>query len=379
MNIPCRYQVTLLGVRPKDSRHTLLNPGLHYLLDEDDICYYIGFTREEYSKVRETPPNPVRTAMWQTCANIALFSLAFAGINTDQLASNEIVTGPQGGITEEEEKEIMTEFVDGDEKMKNEDNGVNKEQSDTSHTASVHFHLGSEEGDGGRGEVEEDSDLVSISKEHSTCELPSTESSCSTVKRGLTCELPSTESSCSTVKRGLKLLRFHSKMDIHANPVVKVKVHTVTPVETPEGEEEDKLMFEPITTSTRGRNDDIISLAEEGYASLLKTPTDHTMLTPPTNRSNKSRRSLRRSLSDSSLTDMMDVINSRTKNKAIIYSSQLSLVKDSDTQLGSQDHPSSSHAHIFPPLARAFRRMSSWGAGRPTIGTVDFKGSQEVK
>ena len=55
------------------------------MLDEDDVCYYIGFTREEYSKVRETPPSALRTALWQTCANMAMLSLSVAGIDVDQL------------------------------------------------------------------------------------------------------------------------------------------------------------------------------------------------------------------------------------------------------------------------------------------------------
>ena len=98
-----------MGVRPHGSASTLLNPGLHYTLREDDICYYIGFTREEYSKVRENAPSRVRTALWQTCASIALQSLTVAGFTPDLTSEEE---GKEEGKEEVVEEEVEEDTED---------------------------------------------------------------------------------------------------------------------------------------------------------------------------------------------------------------------------------------------------------------------------
>ena len=329
--IPCpvvgvlnRYQVTLLGVKPKDSRDILLNPGLHYILQEDDVCYYIGFTREEYSKVRETPPSPVRMAIWQTCANLALLSLSLAGISTEQLG---VELGAEPG--EEEE-------------------GKSEEERLTSDVTDCFSE----------GGVEEEEEGVEP------------QMSCPTSNEPSSCELPLPEDTCPIVKRGLKLLRFHSKIDVHANPVVKVNFCTPTPVPTPE-EETDESTFDlrpPKLCPDDAR------LVEEGR--IIRPQFNPIVEALPVGRR---RRSLRRSMSESSLTGVMGDSQANLKKHGIIYSSQLSLMEGQGSKVD-ETSGRGGHAHIFPPLARVLRRMSSWNNQRslPFGTVVDFEGSQEV-
>ena len=58
-----RYHVTLLGVRGHEDQHIHLNPGLDHIMHADDTVYYIGFTREEYSKVGGA--SHIHTALWE--------------------------------------------------------------------------------------------------------------------------------------------------------------------------------------------------------------------------------------------------------------------------------------------------------------------------
>ena len=341
-------------MKRRDSREILLNPGLHYNLEEDDVCYYIGFTREEYSKVRETPPSAVRTAIWQMCANVGLLAISIAGINAEQLGVEPGAESPAG---EEGEKEsidggyVEEEEEEEEEEEREEKSEMEKVLSCVSHSA-VRFQLGGASEDEG---VEPPSSCL-ISQDPSTSDLPSS------------------DAMYSIVKRGLKLLRFHSNMDCHANPVVKVHFCNTTPIPTPEEQGS--------TFDLRPLKHDDMRLVEEGHGGLkpplnpiLVTPPTHILVTPPTSRPR--RRSLRRSVSESSLSGIMAEImaESPTKNKGIMYSSQLSLVGSKGDNLSRVD----SHAHLFPPLAKVIRRMSSWNAHRPSVGAVvDFGGSEEV-
>lgn len=63
---PPRYHVTLLGVRGPNDQHMHLNPGLDHIMRQEDIVYYIGFTKEEYSKVGRA--SHVHTALWEVCS-----------------------------------------------------------------------------------------------------------------------------------------------------------------------------------------------------------------------------------------------------------------------------------------------------------------------
>ena len=350
--------MTLLGVRPKNTRHTLLNPGLHYILNEDDICFYIGFTREEYSKVREATPSPVRTAIWQTCANLALLSMSVAGINTDQLGDDE---GGGGGGGEEgrggggggERGEggggEEVKWDSGEVREDGESVRVGDRRGSILSQQSVRFHIaGSDEGPG-------------------MDRVPSTG------------ELPNAESSHNVVKRGLRLLRFHSRLDIHANPVVKVNVSTpVTCSISPSPLLEEKEGDGAVTFDAPPTRDNVC-LIEEGRGLTPPTQEIHVVTTLPMNRGG---RSLRHSLSDDNLSEIAAEPNTDlTDHGSIIYSSQLSLVNDpgskgSETQLP-PEQAGGGHSRFFP-LTEVFRRMSSWNNRQPSIGNVDFKGSQEV-
>lgn len=55
--------MTLLGVRGPQDQHMHLNPGLDHIMQQEDIVYYIGFTKEEYSKVGRA--SHVHTALWE--------------------------------------------------------------------------------------------------------------------------------------------------------------------------------------------------------------------------------------------------------------------------------------------------------------------------
>ena len=363
--------MTLLGVRPKNSRDILLNPGLHYTLDEDDVCYYIGFTREEYSKVRETPPSEVRTVLWQTCANMALLSLSIAGIDPDTLGDHTDsgkMEGPKLPSSLDSQSAVHSEAEErggGGGGGGAEDGEGEIERVQSSSHISVQFHIPSETED-------EQEQLVSekASKEPSISEGHSASES-------------------NVVKRGLKLLRFHSRLDLHANPVVKIKVPT--PVTT------------PVTCTTPLPVEEIDVASEDepdGNEAVFELkPSLHTVEEGRSQRSaaykarfearsplRSQRRSLRCSISDHSLSEYMDKPRRGPKldGKGIIYSSQLSLAQparaNGNTTLFSEDSVAG-HSQFFLPLSHVIRRMSSWNANHPSShGTIaDVTESEEVR
>ncbi|XP_064392695.1 potassium channel subfamily T member 1-like [Halichondria panicea] len=119
-----KYNVTLLGVRSHGTGELLLNPSLEYIMHQDDICYYIGFTREEYSKVGGA--TSINHALQGTCAKLAIYSMISAGIDpytlneraaVDVHASNETLNSDSSidgdpvtfFITEASEPSLNTE------------------------------------------------------------------------------------------------------------------------------------------------------------------------------------------------------------------------------------------------------------------------------
>ena len=358
--------MTLLGVRPKNSRDILLNPGLHYTLDEDDVCYYIGFTREEYSKVRETPPSEVRTVLWQTCANMALLSLSIAGIDPDTLGDHTDsgkMEGPKLPSSLDSQSAVHSEAEErggGGGGGGAEDGEGEIERVQSSSHISVQFHIPSETED-------EQEQLVSekASKEPSISEGHSASES-------------------NVVRRGLKLLRFHARMDIHANPVVKVTVPT--PVPTP------VTCTTPLLVASEDESDGneavfelqpSLHTVEEGRGQSSAAYKAQFEARPPLR---SQRRSLRRSISDHSLSEYIDKPRRGPKldGKRIIYTSQLSLVQparaNGNTTLFSEDSVAG-HSQFFHPLSHVIRRMSSWNTNHPSShGTIgDVNESEEVR
>ena len=164
--------MTLLGVRSQHDDNLKLNPDLHHILEDDDICYYIGFAREEYSKVGGA--STVHTALWNACANIGLLSLSLAGIDLGTVANK----GSEGG---EDEVDFAGKSPHYPEK--------------------VRFFIPEFESLSPVG-IPPSATFPDPSKQHHGDD---------------------------TARRGLQLLRFHSRIDFHANPIVKVTLPTRKP------------------------------------------------------------------------------------------------------------------------------------------------------
>ncbi len=181
--------MTLLGVRSRNDPHIRLNPGLHHIMEADDICYYVGFTKEEYSKVREV--SPVSTSIWQMCADAAVIALSISGINPLDLDEhNEAAQSKSTHINNVAAPSAKdAERTLGD---------VGTHRDIDSDTEEVRFFLPSEDVSV-EGEVEGGIQLQPTA-------------SCVDVSRQ------------NEARRGLQLLRYHSKVDLHALPIVRVNL-----------------------------------------------------------------------------------------------------------------------------------------------------------
>lgn len=182
--------MTLIGVKGKYDKHLKLNPGLDHVMEEDDTCYYIGFTREEYSKVRSSVSR-VHTSLWQTCANTAMLSLFLAGIDPAELDEHNEALHYRAKSPSVNEGMDKVDFhpPDGDHKPPIEKpKFFLPNSSSTTSLASQSFASHMDE------VVPQD-----VSDRH------------------------------QETRKGLQLLRFHSRVDLHANPVIKVNlVHPTT-------------------------------------------------------------------------------------------------------------------------------------------------------
>ena len=405
--------MTLLGVRPKDSADILLNPGLHYTMDEDDICYYIGFTREEYSKVRESPPSEVRGALWQTCASLALFSMAVAGIDPDRLGEDE------------------------EEKNGGEGGGGGNLNGQSNHSCVAAGQSGSPPDEGGfsgmthlmvpetERERHHGEDIVRVSSFVSQASgTPGSQYRGDEEGAKLVANNTSNSLSVVTaVKRGLKLLRFHSRIDMSAGPVVKVNVtggagenhqepshldiahqdstyqdtshqdnahqdtthqdrsctYQTQDLDDPFDEDETPHL-EAVTFVVGNEENDVFEMTpyphandplsmEAGQAQRLHYYSSQTK-----------RRSLRKSLSDHTGAELLEEMrSSNVKDKGIMYSSNLSLVNAaSQTELDVIDVSARSHSAF---LSDAFHKISSWtSAHRPSNAHFgDLAESEEVR
>ena len=76
--------MTLLGVFSHMSQQLLLNPGLDYVMHNDDVCFYIGVTREKYSRVGGA--TSINHALQGTCAKLAIYSMVTVGIDPYSLS-----------------------------------------------------------------------------------------------------------------------------------------------------------------------------------------------------------------------------------------------------------------------------------------------------
>ena len=209
--------MTLLGVG-RDGK-LQLNPDLHHILEDDDICYYIGFAREEYGKAGGA--STVHTALWNACANIGMLSIRVAGIDPD--FSEAARSSGEGG-------------------------GENETASSPNEKARP---------------------------------FPSEAKSCSSVGSISSSEQrhgdhKDKNSHWNEARRGLQLLKFHSQMDFHANPIVKVNL----PVRTPKHLDEYPVMEYgaeptcPIDPDTQHLTFDLAQIEEGRKVSLSRDTGD---------------------------------------------------------------------------------------------------------
>ena len=197
-----RYHVTLIGVRAEGAADLKLNPGLTHILQENDTVFYIGFTREEYSKVRG--PVNVRHTLWHACATWAVIALATSGINPYEMeqkyGSHEVKVDQKDEVRIEVEQEEVTSVGTG--------------QGDKE----VQFYIGDRPSNEFLG-----SDLGSIGQKR-----PSIVSG-GTPEDGSGTVTPMKGSLDDQIKcdvlRGVQLLRFHSQANFHSSVPVKVKLH----------------------------------------------------------------------------------------------------------------------------------------------------------
>ena len=185
--------MTLFAVKSANEKEMKLNPGVNHIMHEDDICYYIGFTKEEYSKVREREAPAVHNALCKACAGAAVMAMSISGIDPLLLTSRK---ESRNGLditpakSEERVSRINPAFFSGENLA--EQSGVPQENSassllnlpsSTSQQGSVGD--GSPQGGGGGG---------------------------------------GGGGGWGGARRGLQLLQFHSRVNTGAKPVIKVNV-----------------------------------------------------------------------------------------------------------------------------------------------------------
>lgn len=76
-----KFHVVLLGVRQANQDKIIFNPGIRYILREDDTCYYISDTEEEYSDYQVVKPTCFQAGLWSASATLGLLSMHLAGID----------------------------------------------------------------------------------------------------------------------------------------------------------------------------------------------------------------------------------------------------------------------------------------------------------
>lgn len=213
--------MTLIGVTPAGTSEIKLNPGIEHTMHEDDTCYYIGFTSEEFSRVGGV--QSIHHSLQQACATLAAYSMSAVGINPNELdEKNELETkgmSTNGSSTPTHSSRKMSsnsmvyqgQGINGTDLGQN-DNIILEE-------GQVRFFIPNQETNS--------MDSVSISMQpHIHVHSPSITSGGDSLRREH--DRGSANSYLvSEAKRGLQLFRFHSGLDVHANPIVKLRCHSV--------------------------------------------------------------------------------------------------------------------------------------------------------
>ena len=238
-----RYHVTLIAVRGEGETELKLNPGLNHILQERDTIFYIGFTREEYSKVRG--PVNTRSTLWHACASFAVLAMATSGINPYELEekygshevkveAKEVVKGEQDGggslISSEGEDAEVKFYLGGNQNSSSElklidtadvhkqVSPIHKRPSQASQASPIHKRLSQ------ASQASSTHQRPSLASQISATNFVNLEDNDSNMETSLTKEELDDQQKCDML-RGVKLLRFHSQAtSSHTSVPVKVNL-----------------------------------------------------------------------------------------------------------------------------------------------------------
>ena len=181
-------------------------------MHEDDTCYYIGFTREEFSRVGGV--ESIHHSLQQMCATFAAYSFSAVGINPNDLNEKnelEMMSTPT----------LPSRIVSSASMASQHQQGSNQTDLGSEITVGdgqVRFFIPNQDNSS--------VDSVSISMQpHIHVNSPSLTPGDS-LRRDHD-KLSAASQLASEARRGLQLFRFHSGLDVHANPVVKLRCHSL--------------------------------------------------------------------------------------------------------------------------------------------------------
>lgn len=206
--------MTLIGVTPAGTNEIKLNPGIEHTMHEDDTCYYIGFTREEFSRVGGV--QSIHHSLQQMCAHLAAYAMSSVGINPNELnEKNELETRGMSSNASSTPTHSSRKMSSQSMHHGNGQNMTDIGGDVFCDEGQVRFFIPNQD--------TPSMDSVSISMQpHVYVNSPSVTSG-ELLRRDH--ERTSANQLISEAKRGLQLFRFHSGLDVHANPVVKLRCH----------------------------------------------------------------------------------------------------------------------------------------------------------
>ena len=309
-------------------------------MDNNDICYYIGFTREEYSQVGGA--TSIQHALQQSCAKVAIYSLAVCGINPHDLHEQK---------------------VHAEKKPPKQPVGLDlPDDSSPTNRSNVSFYIS---------------------------RPSSSEVSLDNVQLHTPTEVSQTHLQALEARRGLHLLKFHSSLDMHANPVVKVSLLSCNLSEGAVSSDEyihqtDGLgskhvsFTEQATSHPEHKQDHQLRLFRGEPLPVIREKRiseSESASTEPEHRP-----SIQRSLSEGSHLDH----RSPTSKDPVLYSSSLSLVETQSTsKLNSSalNDSNSLSPHTAHHHRTYLRRPSVWSVltrtSRGSMSSLDGAGDDE--
>ena len=212
--------MTLIGVTPAGSNQIKLNPGIEHTMHEDDTCYYIGFTREEFSRVGGV--TSIHHTLQQACATLAAYSMSAVGINPNDLdEKNELEM--KGVASNIPSNASSTPNYPSSRRMST--HSMANQQGPNS--AAEHATDGIVEESGQVRFFIPSQDAMSVDSVSINMQPHIHVNSPGDSLRRETDKFVATSHAVLEAKRGLQLFRFHSGLDVHANPVVKLRCHSL--------------------------------------------------------------------------------------------------------------------------------------------------------